>query len=146
MANNSLIIGGSSGIGAALVTSLVEHGQSVTHLSRAPEKGPYVAMARGVRWDALSEPFPSDCLPERLDGLVYCPGSIRLKPFGRLREQELRDDLELNLMGAVRALQGAYESLKRSDVASVVFSVLWLSAPACPFMHRSRPQRGRLKG
>ncbi|MCF7978228.1 MAG: SDR family oxidoreductase [Chromatiaceae bacterium] len=146
MANNSLIIGGSSGIGAALVASLAQHGHQVTHLSREPEKGPDVVSARGVRWDALSEPFPRDCLPERLDGLVYCPGSIRLKPFGRLREQELRDDFELNLMGAVRALQASHEALKRSDQASVVLFSTVAVGTGMPFHASVAAAKGAVEG
>jgi NAD(P)-dependent dehydrogenase (short-subunit alcohol dehydrogenase family) len=146
VANNSLVIGGSSGIGAALVASLVEHGHQITHLSREPEKAAEVVSARGVHWDALSEPFPRDALPERLDSLVYCPGSIRLKPFGRLREQEFRDDLELNLMGAVRALQGSYEALKRSDQASVVLFSTVAVGTGMPFHASVAAAKGAVEG
>lgn len=146
MANNILIVGGSSGIGAALVASLAEHGHDVTHLSREPEKGPDGATVRGIRWDVLSEPFPSDCLPERLDGLVYCPGSIRLKPFGRLREQELREDFELNLMGAVRTLQATYQALKRSDQASVVLFSTVAVGTGMPFHASVAAAKGAVEG
>ncbi len=146
MANNSLIIGGSSGIGAALVASLVEYGHQVTHLSREPEKVPDGPSSRGIRWDALSEPFPSDCLPEQLDGLVYCPGSIRLKPFGRLREQEFRDDFELNLMGAVRSLQASCQALKRSDRASVVLFSTVAVGTGMPFHASVAAAKGAVEG
>ncbi|NEX15717.1 MAG: oxidoreductase [Halochromatium sp.] len=146
MANTTLIIGGSSGIGAALVASLAEQGHQVIQLSREPEKGQDAANIRGVRWDALSERFPSEALPERLDGLVYCPGSIRLKPFARLREQELREDFELNLMGAVRALQASQEALKRSDQASVVLFSTVAVGTGMPFHTSVAAAKGAVEG
>lgn len=120
MSKHFVVVGGSSGIGAAIVRTLCEHGHAVTILSRSPGQAPDLPAVRALRWDALSEPFPAEALPERLDGLVYCPGSIRLKPFERLREADFREDLELNLLGAVRALQAALPAMKRVGSASVV--------------------------
>ncbi len=146
MANHTLVVGGSSGIGAALVATLIEHGHQVTHLSRQPERAPVVNGSQALRWDALTEPFPSHCLPERLDGLVYCPGSIRLKPFARLREQELREDLDLNLMGAVRALQASLEALKRSDRAAVVLFSTVAVGTGMPFHASIAAAKGAVEG
>lgn len=146
MLNHTLVVGGSSGIGAALVKSLISHGHQVTHLSRDPQKAPALEGSRGYRWDALAEPFPADCLPARVDGLVYCPGSIRLKPFARLQVQELREDLELNLIGAVRALQASLEALKRSDQAAVVlFSTVAVST-GMPFHASVAAAKGAVEG
>jgi NAD(P)-dependent dehydrogenase (short-subunit alcohol dehydrogenase family) len=120
MSKSFLIVGGSSGIGAALVEQLCLQGHRVTHLSREPSRAPDLPGATGVQWDVLGDAMPTDRLPERLDGLAYCPGSIRLKPFERLRDTELREDLELNVMGAVRTIQAALPALKRSEAASLV--------------------------
>ena len=43
-----------------------------------------------------------------------------LRPFDRLKAAEFQDDLELNLLGAVRAIQGALKPLRQSGSASVV--------------------------
>ena len=59
-------------------------------------------------------------LPEVLDGLVYCPGSINLKPFARLSIEDFLSDLSVNLLGAVRSLQVVAPRLKKSSCASVV--------------------------
>lgn len=146
MTVQTLIVGASSGIGAGLLRSLTEHGHQVTHLSRAPENAASVDGARGFAWDAVNEPFPSECLPERLDGVVYCPGSIRLKPFVRLREQELRDDLELNLLGAVRTLQAVAEPLKRSDQAAVVLFSTVAVGTGMPFHASVAAAKGAVEG
>ena len=85
-------------------------------------------------------------MPERLDGVVYCPGSIRLKPFARLREQELRDDLDLNLLGAVRTLQAASEPLKRSDRAAVVLFSTVAVGTGMPFHASVAAAKGAVEG
>ncbi|MBK1705322.1 oxidoreductase [Halochromatium glycolicum] len=144
--NHILIVGASSGVGESLLRSLIEQGHQVTHLSRSADKVPAVSGARGVVWDAVKEPFPAECLPERLDGLVYCPGSIRLKPFTRLREQELRDDLDLNLLGAVRTLQAVSEPLKRSDRAAVVLFSTVAVGTGMPFHASVAAAKGAVEG
>jgi NAD(P)-dependent dehydrogenase (short-subunit alcohol dehydrogenase family) len=120
MAKTYLIVGASSGIGAEVLTALAERGDEVLHMSRHPDAAADLPGVRGVRWDALGESFPGDVLPARLDGLVYCPGSIRLKPFHRLGDEDFREDFELSLLGAVRAIRGALSALKQSDDAAIV--------------------------
>jgi NAD(P)-dependent dehydrogenase (short-subunit alcohol dehydrogenase family) len=125
MTKRYLIIGASSGIGAALLRELSARGHQLTHCSRHPENAPDLPGVRGLSWDVSGEAFPADGLPDQLDGLVYCPGSIRLKPFTRLKPEELRDDFELNLVGAVRAIQAAVGALQQSgDAAIVLFSTV----------------------
>lgn len=120
MAKTFLIVGASSGIGAEVLRTTAEHGDNVVHMSRHPDASADLPGVRGVRWDALSEPFPGDALPTRLDGLVYCPGSIRLKPFHRLGDDDFLEDFEINLLGAVRAIRGALGALKQSEEAAIV--------------------------
>lgn len=49
----------------------------------------------------------SDELPEikEIDILIYCPGSINLKPILNLRIAEFREDFEINVIGAVSVIQ-----------------------------------------
>ncbi len=120
MTRQHLIIGASSGIGSALLRELADAGDAVLHASRDPERALDLPGARGLRWDLHGDAFPTEQLPERLDGLVYCPGGIRLKPFERLKEQDFNEEWEVNVLGAVRALKAALPALKRSEGASVL--------------------------
>ncbi len=61
-----------------------------------------------------------DFLPEQLDGLVYCPGSISLKPFGRFSQDDFLSDYRQNVLGAVQVIQHVLSRLKKSGNASVV--------------------------
>jgi NAD(P)-dependent dehydrogenase (short-subunit alcohol dehydrogenase family) len=59
-------------------------------------------------------------LPEVIDGLVYCPGTINLKPFHRFTIEDFQKDYNVNVLGAVRVLQACMKGLKKSDSAAVV--------------------------
>ena len=121
---NLLLIGATSGIGRAVKESLDSSWQQWT-VSRQPSAE---SSARHATWDALRDPFPEEFLPEILDGLVYCPGSIRLQPFPKLRDEDYREDFELNLLGAVRATRAALPALKAAGEASIVlFSTVAVS-------------------
>jgi NAD(P)-dependent dehydrogenase (short-subunit alcohol dehydrogenase family) len=121
---NVLIVGASSGIGFELARSL-----SKTHAVRsAGRRTPDIEHIQHVDWDAASEPFPDGALPEELDSLVYAPGSIRLQSFNRLHDEHFREDFELNLVGAVRAIRAALPALKKGGTSSVVlFSTVAVS-------------------
>jgi len=119
-----LIVGAGSGTGAALAESLSASHEIWSTSYRSESQRP----TRHVCWDAAAEVFPADWLPEALDGLVYCPGSIRLAPFQKLEIEDFREDFELNLLGAVRALQAAIPVLKAgSHPAVVLFSTVAVS-------------------
>lgn len=114
-----LVVGGNSGIGAALVQRLRKRDESIWCLSRHIES----ANIKGINvknWDVMKEPFPENFAPKTLDGVVYCPGSIRLKPFTQLTERDFNEDFQLNVLGAVKTLQACHNALSRADHASVV--------------------------
>lgn len=106
-----LVIGGNTGVGKALVEILQQRGANVYAYSRSSEDR---------RLDVRDNFEQMVDLPETIDGLVYCPGTINLKPFHRLTLEEFRHDLEINLLGAVKVLQVCFKSLKKSQSASVV--------------------------
>jgi NAD(P)-dependent dehydrogenase (short-subunit alcohol dehydrogenase family) len=59
-------------------------------------------------------------LPAQIDGLVYCPGSILLKPFTRVSTEDLINDYQLQVIGAVKIIQQLLPYLKKSNAASIV--------------------------
>lgn len=146
MPKHFLIVGASSGIGAELLRALSARGHALTHVSRQPEQAPDVPMARGLRWDARRDEFPSAELPEQLDGLVYCPGSIRLRPFERLKASEFQDDLDLNLFGAVRAIQGALKPMQQSGAASIVLFSTVAVRTGMPYHASVAAAKGAVEG
>lgn len=114
-----LVVGGTKGIGAALVQGLVHAGHSVTVLARNAPQAP----APGVAYhqhDATAGPPPKELFPEVLHGLAYCPGSITLKPFQSLKPAQFLHDFHVNVLGAVNVLQAAYPALRKAEGAGVV--------------------------
>lgn len=106
MSQTVLIIGASSGIGAATATRLNQQGHSLLTPTRA-------------EFD-VTDSTETLSLPDQLDGLVYCPGTINLKPYNRLTEEDFLSDLQVNLLGANRVIQQALPALKKSPTASIV--------------------------
>ena len=110
-----LIIGGSKGIGSALLKLEVEN-RKVVNISRtAPEFEHPNLMHYGL--DVLTNDLPDI---EELDGIVYCPGSINLKPIGSLKLEDFKTDFEINVLGAVRVTQKYFRKLKKGHNPSIV--------------------------
>ncbi len=120
---NLLIIGASSGIGAALAQQLTHLGNHHVYVASRREPA-YLPLPQAVYlpWDVRQPPQAEVLaqLPEVLHGVVYCPGSITLKPFNRLTSDDFRQDWEINVMGAVNVLQSVLSRLKKADGAAVV--------------------------
>lgn len=110
-----IIIGGSKGIGKAITESLLSNHQ-VINVSRTPPDFQHENLSHHS-CDILSDKLPSI---ETADGLIYCPGSINLKPFNRLSVEDFRTDFEINVIGAVKTIQAYTKALSQSDSASIV--------------------------
>lgn len=112
----TVIVGASSGIGESLAKLLLEQGQQVISISR---NTPSVNVNKHYTYDVLNDqPFPE--LDVQVDGLVYCPGSITLKPLRGLKEADFVADLKLNTLGAIKCIQAYQKNLQTSTNASIV--------------------------
>ncbi len=112
---NILIIGGSKGIGSAVLLQQLETNR-VYNISRsAPELTHPNLTHFGL--DVLQEELPD---LDEIDSLVYCPGSITLKPISNLSVDDFRKDFEINVIGAVKVIQKYLPVLKKGDEPSIV--------------------------
>ena len=118
---NFLIIGGSSGIGKELVNQLAANQHQVYATYKQTEVTSSNSLINYHHLDVLDDTLTLDFLPEVIDGLVYCPGSINLKPFNRIKPALFIEDYQLQVVGAVKVLQAILPKLKKSDQASVLF-------------------------
>ena len=117
---NIVIIGGSKGIGNAILLQQLEK-NNVFNISR---NAPQVTHANLTHF---SLNVLEDALPEikNIDTLIYCPGSINLKPIGSLSVDDFRSDFEINVIGAVKAIQKYLPTLKKGiDPSIVLFSTV----------------------
>ena len=117
---NYLIIGGSSGIGKAIVDQLST--DENTHVVSTYFSNP-IENAGNVRffyYNAETDNLAYQDLPEVIHGFAYCPGAIVLKPFKRLTEESVLEDFKLQVVGAMKAIQAVLPNLQAAENASIV--------------------------
>ena len=142
---NILVIGGSSGIGLALVT-LLSPDNNVYVASRSSERINGLKV-NYIPFDATKDTIDTSLLPETLDGFVYCPGSINLRPFKGLKIEAFTDDFEINVMGAVKSLKSVLGLLLASTKASsVVFYSTVAVQTGMPFHSSISASKGAIEG
>ncbi len=115
-----LVVGASSGIGHALAMQLSANGHTVYATYFKNETAATSANLSFHSLNVLDENISLDFLPETINGIVYCPGSINLKPFARIKPEDFVSDYQLQVVGAVKVIQAALPKLKDADNASIV--------------------------
>lgn len=115
-----LVVGGTSGIGQAVVNDLLAQNAQVIVAARREPEGDVADRVTYISLDVTDPGDALSALPDTLHGLVYCPGSINLKPFTALKPDDFSADFELNVLGAVRVIKAALKPLRAAKGASVV--------------------------
>lgn len=129
---NIVIIGCGQGIGFASAKILSENHQ-VIGISRTENSEIKNLNIEFYPMDILTGNLDEINFPEVIDGLVYSPGSINLKPFNRLSVDDFKSDFEINVLGAVKTIQKLLPNLKKSESASIVLFSSVASKLGMPF-------------
>ena len=141
---NILIIGGSSGIGLALA-DLLSSSNNIYIASRSSDNLAGLN-AHHINFDATSESLDASLLPEKLDGFVYCPGSINLRPFKGLSVEAFEKDFQINVTGAINSLKNVLGNLSASGNASIVFFSTVAVQTGMPFHSSVAASKGAIEG
>ncbi|WP_034058676.1 SDR family NAD(P)-dependent oxidoreductase [Lacinutrix jangbogonensis] len=112
---NILVIGGSKGIGNAIINSLVSDNR-VFNISRTSPENAHQNLTH-YTCNVLTDDLPEI---DAVDTIIYCPGSINLKPISRLKLDDFRDDYEINVIGAVKSIQHYLPQLKKGNAPSIL--------------------------
>lgn len=114
---NILVVGGSKGIGREIVSSQLEKGNNCYNFSRT-ESGINNQNLIEEKIDILSDDLPDI---ENIDSVIYCPGSINLKPILQLKEEDFVNDFNINVLGAIKTVKTYLNNLKKGDDPSLLF-------------------------
>lgn len=120
MSQKYLVIGASSGIGKQSAEQLASLGFEVYGTYNKKEISSTCSNLEFFPLNVLDENPNFDFLPDTLDGLVYCPGNISLRPFARIKSEDFMADFILQVLGAIRCIQAVMPRLKNSENASIV--------------------------
>jgi NAD(P)-dependent dehydrogenase (short-subunit alcohol dehydrogenase family) len=146
-AKNYLIVGGSSGIGLEIVNELNQNGHNIYVASRTNDAIANMSRVHHFPLDVRASDASLNGIPDLLHGLVYCPGTIRLKPFQRLTIDDFQEDLQVNYLGAVQVIQACLKKLKKSSSGA---SILMFSTVAVkigmPFHASVASAKGAVEG
>jgi NAD(P)-dependent dehydrogenase (short-subunit alcohol dehydrogenase family) len=144
---NFLIIGGSSGIGLEITKQLAQEGHEIWVGSRTSQNLPDLKNIHYFEFDVLSQELIKSNLPESLNGLVYCPGTINLKPFRQLKEEDFSNDFKINLTGAVNTIQNTLNLLRKAgDTSSIVLFSTVAVQTGMPYHASIASAKGAVEG
>ncbi|MDA8526224.1 SDR family oxidoreductase [Gammaproteobacteria bacterium] len=118
MQKNILVIGGNSLIGQEVIKLSNAKGDNVIATSRSTIDLP---LENFIQLDPNENLSGLDALPDSIDALLYCPGSISLKSIQRMDIADIREDFRINVEGAFNIIKKVLPNLKKDDGASVVF-------------------------
>jgi 3-oxoacyl-[acyl-carrier protein] reductase len=142
-----VVIGGSSGIGLEITRRLTESNRRVTMVSRSTLTVNELKEVSHLSLDVTRDDIDPASVPERIQGLVYCPGSILLRPFHRLKPDDFLADFQINLLGAVKSIQACLPGLKKADspASIVMFSTVAVET-GMPFHASIASAKGAIEG
>jgi NAD(P)-dependent dehydrogenase (short-subunit alcohol dehydrogenase family) len=141
---NILLIGGSYGIGLAIAKEL-QYENKVYIASRTNENIADMNVTY-LPFDATIDTLDTSKLPEVIDGLVYCPGSINLRPFRGLKPEAFENDLQLNFISLVKVIQTILPNLSASNQSSIVLFSSVAASMGMPFHTSVAASKGAIEG
>lgn len=127
-----VIVGCGSGIGLETARTLSEK-YNIIGISRTKYPELDNINLKFYEKDILSDNLEDIAFPDVIDGLVYVPGSINLKPLNRLSEEDFTHDFAINVLGAVKCIQKLLPNLKKSGNASIVLYSSVAAKTGMPF-------------
>lgn len=141
---NILLIGGSYGIGLAIAKEM-QFENNVYIASRSNENLADVN-ATHISFDATTDTIDTSKLPTVIDGLVYCPGSINLRPFKGIKPEAFETDLQINFLSWVKVIQSVLPNLLASEQASIVAFSSVAATMGMPFHTSVAASKGAIEG
>ena len=141
---NILLIGGSYGIGYALAKEL-QFESKIFIASRTNEMLTNLNVTH-IPFDATTDVLDTSQLPNVIDGLVYCQGSINLRPFKGIKPETFASDLQVNFISLVKVIQSVLPNLTASEQSSLVLFSSVAASMGMPFHTSVAASKGAIEG
>ena len=142
-----VVFGGSAGIGLEITRRLFAMKRRVTVVARSARNVDLPEDVARLSIDLTRDDIDPESIPEKIQGMIYCPGSIRLRPFHRLTAEEFMADFQINLLGAVKAIQACLPGLKKAQApASIVLFSTVAVQTGMPFHASIASAKGAVEG
>ncbi|MER3318129.1 MAG: SDR family oxidoreductase [Allomuricauda sp.] len=142
MKKNILLIGGSYGIGLEMAKKL-STGHNVYIASRSNDLLSNMNVTH-IPFDVLTEDISEKAIPEKLDGFVYCPGSINLKPFKTMNVDTIQNDMEINFIALAKTVKSVINRM--NEGSSMVFFSTVAVGTGMPFHTSVSAAKGAIEG
>ena len=140
---NILLIGGSTGIGYELSQKLKED-NNIFISTRNQDKFNHPNIKTNEL--DLDKEFETDWLPEHLDGFIYLPGTINLRPFKGLKPSVFIEDFNINVMGCIKILQKVLPKIQAAENPSIVMFSTVAVKMGMPFHSSVSSSKGAIEG
>ena len=137
-----IFAGASSAIAISAAKQLQAEGHQIIGLSTKNTPNDYNEFYTINKYE--TEYFPK--IEAQIDGIVYFPGTINLKPFNRITTADFLNDYHINSLGAVAFVQAYLPNLKMSKQASIVFISTVAVTTGMPFHSSIAMAKGAVEG
>ncbi|MFN9518393.1 MAG: SDR family NAD(P)-dependent oxidoreductase [Bacteroidota bacterium] len=141
-----IVVGASSGIGWSIAQQLTASGAQVVALCRTSGRLNELPGVSFHSVDVLADSPEFPVIDQPVDGLVYCPGSILLKPFKALRNEDFLTDFQINVLGAIKTVRHYLPQLLQSENPSIIFFSTVAVQIGMPFHSSIAAAKGSLEG
>ena len=142
---NIFIVGGSSGIGLSLIKQISVKNNIYSASRNDSNLNNYDV--EYIKYDSVNDfEIDTSILPEKIDGFVYCPGSINLRPFNTLKIESFLEDYNINFLGAIKSLKMILPLMQKSDNSSIVFFSTVAVSTGMPFHSSISSSKGAVEG
>ena len=142
---NIFIVGGSSGIGLSLIKQISSKNNIYSASRNDNNLNDY--NVKHIKYDSVNDlEIDTSILPEKIDGFVYCPGSINLRPFNSLKIESFLEDYKINFLGAIKSLKIILPLMQKSDNSSIVFFSTVAVSTGMPFHSSISSSKGAIEG
>ena len=129
MSEKYLIVGATGSIGSNLAIKMHESGKEIHLVGRDENQTKSLSEKVNSAYsiaDVLEDGFVDKIKAniEDVKGIVYCVGSIDLKPLKMASESDFNKCMKLNLYSAIDLIKGYQDSLKKNNGSIVLFSTV----------------------